>query len=142
MNETAKSIINVSSALFKSIREYILSNKNWLYYFVADKEVFLLIYEHPDDWADYVELKIESLKECAAYVTVDLGDEYGDFVTVKRWVTISTFEMEVDREYRRYKDNALSHLLKEKEDELKFFQSRVDEVKKQINKLKIKYGKN
>ena len=132
-------IFKLNSVLIKKVKNFILSSENWIYYFINDKNVLLLVTQHPNDWSDYVELSVEYIKDASAFITVKVDNEDSDYIeTLGQFVSLPIFEWTVEANYRKYGENALLTTIKNYEKELAYFEGKVNEMKDKINKLKDK----
>lgn len=143
MDEKLKNLIRKNSELLDEVRAYILSNKNWLYYFINNEEVFDLLAEHPNDWDEYVTLNIENFSCVNLYVKIFICDEYGDEKnTLYKNISLPGFEGQTLRLYNEYHDDAYLRAIKEKEEELEYFEKKVKETRYEIENFKNKKFKN
>ena len=140
IENNAKDIMMKSSDLLKIVREYILSNKNWLYYFINKNDfVFELLSDHRDDWIDYVDLKVENCSGANAYVDITIVDDFGDDKCVfARYVSLPGFEGETLRLYNEYHENAIEKAIKDKRHELEYYESKSEHVRKELEELENK----
>ena len=104
MNNIEESIIERSSSLMDDIREYILSNKNWIYYFLnplssseANKPIEDIIKEFPFDWEDYIDIRINDFNGSSAKIAIyiDEGDETP--LSLNRFIYIPHFSDTIER---------------------------------------------
>ena len=104
MNKIEESIIERSSALMEDIREYILSNKNWIYYFLnplssseANKPIENIINEFPFDWEDYIDVRINDFNGSSVKIAIkiDTGDEMP--LSLNRFIYIPNFSDTIER---------------------------------------------
>ena len=140
MDDKVIDIIEKSSNLLNIVREYILSNENWLYYFINKNDfVFELLSDHPDDWTDYVELKVENCYPSMTYVRITIFDNYGDEKSIfARYVSLPGFNSETLRLYNEYHENAILKAIKDKRKELEYFESKAIQARKELEELENK----
>lgn len=104
MNKIEESIIKRSSELMEDIRRYILSNKNWIYYFLnplsssdANKPIEDIIKEFPFDWEDYIDVNINDFNGSSVKIAIiiDTGDEMP--ISLNRFIYIPNFSDTIER---------------------------------------------
>lgn len=143
MNNTIRNIIGKCSNLLNEIKEYILSNDKWLYYFIANNAVFDLLVEHPDDWSPYVELRVESFSSTSVYVEIMILDESKEVdKDLFRYLSFPGFEEQTLRLYNEYHNDALTKAIKDKRHELEYYKSQASQVEKELAKLEDKKSKH
>lgn len=135
---TINELLNRCEELCDDIKKYIMSNKDWIYYFLnpsakGNEELFNLVKIYPDVWEDIIDIKIKVVSE--NYVIVNLiadGDYFDDF-NLERTIVLSAFETTVERnkmmcegklnririDSLREEINALKDTIKEKEEKIK-----------------------
>lgn len=138
---TINELLNRYEALSNDIKKYIMSNKEWIYYFLnpsasikSNEELFNIIKEYPNNWEDIIDIKIKSISSGYVIVYLIADEDYCDIhIDLERTIILSTFETVVKRnkmicdgELNKIKINslkkeidALKNALKEKEEDLK-----------------------
>lgn len=136
---TINELLNRCEALCNDIEKYIMSNKDWIYYFLnpnakGNEELFNLIKEHPDHWEDIIDIKIKSISSNSVIVNLIADEDYCDnHINLERTVVLPIFETVVKRNKMmcegklneikinslKKEINALKNTLKEKEENLK-----------------------
>lgn len=123
--------------LKKMTEEAILSNENWLYYFIEQQNhdwVFDLIAEHPDDWSDYVSLKViyDWYNSCdTAFVELTTTDGKVDTKPVYHH-----FEDDVERMYEKYHGDAIGAAITDMERAIEYHENSIKDLEKDIEDLK------
>ena len=136
MNNIEKQLIKHISNVFTDVKEYITSNENWIYYFIDNKDVFQFLTKNPSNWKDEVNMKIEHIEHNLVKVAIRFEDENGEEIILKGNIILSNFEIRVKCNYIKMQEDILSYKIKEKEDELEYFEKRCKEVRKDIEDLK------
>ena len=104
INKKVKDLMNRSQNLIKDIREYILSNKNWVFYFLnplvkTGKNDLLkqTMEDYPEDWEDMIDLFVHNFNGSSAEVSINIdnGTETPD--SLKRFIYLPTFDENVER---------------------------------------------
>lgn len=136
---TINELLNRCEALRNDIKKYIMSNKEWMYYFLnpnakGNEELFNLIKEYPDHWEDIIDIKIKSISSSYVIVYLITDEYYCDIhIDLERTIVLPTFETVVKRNKMmcegklneikinslKKEINALKNTLKEKEEDLK-----------------------
>ena len=83
MNKTEESIVNISLKLMEDIRNYILSNEDWIYYFLnplvkqeSNKSIEDIINRFPSNWLDYIDIQIIDFNASTVKVIIEIDDDY------------------------------------------------------------------
>lgn len=138
---TINELLNRYEALHNDIKEYIMSNKDWIYYFLnplaslkGNEELFNLIKEYPNNWEDIIDINIISISSNYVRVYLITDECYCDIhINLERSIVLSTFETIVEgnkitceRKLNKHMINklkeeidTLKNTLKEKEEDLK-----------------------
>lgn len=130
--------------LIKDIENSILSNPNWVYYFLhisdvggSNKDIEELVIAHPTDWENYINLDVEEISHFSVDVDIHIIDESEDGIYLRRSIYLGSFDEIVSRNKKQWSYNInetranklkeeiadLKKLLAEKEAELKKYES-------------------
>ena len=134
-------LINRAFDLIKDVSAYILSNEDWIYYFINPKDknvnrpIFDIIKEHPDCWKEYVTLKVSSFNGVSASVTIEMEDEYGEPHTYQRYIVLSSFNPDVEYNKKAMSGELNKLLIKEMNEQIDYFNVKIKELKARIKEL-------
>lgn len=144
MENIVNELVNSSTDLCSRIRKYLLSNENWLYYFIVNKKVFDLLAIHTDDWKDYAYLEIESI--CGSTIKVRLileNEDNGCEDVLKSTLYLYNFERQVEMNYKAFHEkDLLTEEIKKKEAELYYFENKIRQTQRDLEVLKERQTKN
>ena len=98
MNKTEESIVNRSLKLMEDIRNYILSNEDWIYYFLnplvkqeSNKYIEDIINRFPSNWIDYIDIQIIDFNASTVKVIIEIDDDYETPIRLTRFINIEHF---------------------------------------------------
>ena len=104
MNKTEESIVNRSIDLMNDIRNYILSNENWIYYFLnplvqseSNKPIEDIINRFPSNWIDYIDIQFIYFNASTVKVIIEIDDDYETPIRLTRFINIEHFSDMVER---------------------------------------------
>lgn len=104
MNKIEKSIIERSSKLMEDISRYILSNENWIYYFLnplvqseSNKPIEDIINRFPLNWLDYIDIQIIEFNASTVKVIIEIDDDYETPIRLTRFINIEHFSEMIER---------------------------------------------
>lgn len=142
MNKIEESIINRSSELMEDIRRYILSNENWIYYFLnplsqsdVNKPIEDLIKEFPFDWEDYINVQINDFNgsSCKITIEIDTGDEMPLGLT--RFIYIPNFSYTIERN-KKLMDGKINDIkIANLKEEIESYKNSLAEKEAELEKL-------
>lgn len=142
MNKIEESIIERSSKLMDDIREYILSNKNWIYYFLnplsssdANKPIENIIKEFPFDWEDYIDVRINDFNGSSVKIAIyiDEGDETP--LSLNRFIYIPHFSDTIERN-KKLMDGKINDIkIATLKEEIESCKNRLAEKEAELEKL-------
>ena len=104
MNKIEKSIVERSLKLMEDIRNYILSNENWIYYFLnplveseLNKPIEDIINRFPSNWLDYIDIQIIDFNASTVKVIIEIDDDYETPIRLTRFINIEHFSEIIER---------------------------------------------
>ena len=104
MNKIEKSIVERSLKLMEDIRNYILSNENWIYYFLnplveseLNKPIEDIINRFPSNWIDYIDIQIIDFNASTVKVIIEIDDDYETPIRLTRFINIEHFSEIIER---------------------------------------------
>ena len=116
--------------VFREVREFILSEKDWLFYFTnpildggANQPLYDLMREYPESFRDMVDLNVKHIERGLVRVTIEIdADE-----SLNRWINLSTFRDTVARNKLLYEKGLLKY-------EIEDLEKRIAEMKDALRK--------
>ena len=142
MNKIEESIIERSSALMDDIREYILSNKNWIYYFLnpfsqsdTNKPIEDIIKEFPFDWEDYIDVRINDFNGSSAKIIIEIDDGNETSLSLNRFIYIPHFSDTIERN-KKLMDGKINDIkIASLKEEIESYKNRLAEKEAELEKL-------
>ena len=134
-------LINRAFDLIRDVSAYILSNEDWIYYFInpkdetVNKPIFDIIKEHPDCWKEYVTLEVSSFNGVSAGVTIEMEDEYGESHTYQRYIGLSSFNPNVEYNKKAMSGELNKLLIKEMNEQIAYLNVKIEGLKARIKEL-------
>ena len=142
MNKIEESIINRASELMEDIRKHILSNKNWIYYFLnplsssdVNKPIEDIIKEFPFDWEDYIDVRINDFNGSSVKIRIEIdnGDEMPLGLT--RCIYIPHFSDTIERN-KKLMDGKINDIkIANLKEEIESCKNRLAEKEAELEKL-------
>lgn len=136
MNRVDKLLDKIKD-VYNDIEEYIISNKEWIYYFInpsldSNKELLNFVKEHPDNWGDYIELTIVYVTSNSVRVNL-IVEDYD--IKLIRYISLPTFDIGVERNKKIY-DGELNEIrIKNLKDEIGRLNVLLENRKKLLKEL-------
>ena len=104
MNKTEESIVKRSLKLMEDIRQYILSNEDWIYYFLnplvqqeSNKPIEDIVKRFPSNWLDYIDIQVVNFNAATVKVIIEVDDEYEAPLRLTRFINIEHFSDIIER---------------------------------------------
>lgn len=135
-------IIDETKGLVNKIQRFILSNKNWIFYFLnplvnsdTNKLIENIVKEFPDEWEDYVNLEIYniSLSNVDVKIQIDEGDEYP--TELKRCIYLPTFLDSVERNKKLCEGKLKEIKINNLKEEIERYKEYLEKKEKELNEL-------
>ena len=135
-------IIDETSGLVNKIKRFILSNKNWIFYFLnplvnsnANKSIENIVKEFPDEWEDYIDLDIYNISETGVEVKIkiDEGDEYP--TELKRYIHLPIFMYSVERNKKLCEGNFKDIKINNLKEDIERYKEYLEKKEKELNEL-------
>lgn len=111
MNKTEESIVKRSLVLMEDIHKYILSNENWIYYFLnplveseSNKHIEDIINRFPSNWLDYIDIQIIDFNASTVKVIIEIDDDYETPIRLTRFINIEHFSEIIERNKKLIND--------------------------------------
>lgn len=131
----AEEIINSISSLKNEVYDYIVNTEHWLFYWISNKEVQEFIKEYPEDFEDRVHLSVDSLGSSTNF-RIEFEDHPNDVSYIQRYAVLATFKDSVKARWMEWNGKIKEMQIEEKEKALLYFESKINEIKKEISELK------
>lgn len=127
-----------SYKLIRNIEEYILSNEDWPYYYLStdmnvNTALLELIKDHPRDYEDYINFKVNSVHRGSVSVIITLDDDNN--TTMNRWLNLATFEEAVERNKKLVEGRVKELQIEELKAEIKYHQEEMAKKEKYLKEL-------
>ena len=142
INKKVEDLMNRSQNLIKDIREYILSNKNWVFYFLnplvkTGKNDLLkqTIEDYPDEWEDMIDIVVHNFNGSSAEININIdnGTETPD--TLKRFIYLATFEDTVERNVKLYSGKINELRIANLREQISNYKKYIADAEAELNKL-------
>lgn len=142
MNKIEKSIIERSSKLIEDISRYILSNENWIYYFLnplvqseSNKPIEDIINRFPSNWLDYIDIQIIEFNASAVKVIIEIDDDYETPIRLTRFINIGHFSEMIERNKKLINDNINDIKITKLKEDIEFYKNILGEKEAELENL-------
>ena len=141
-NKKVEDLLNRSQSIINDIREYILSNKNWVFYFLnplvkTGKNDLLkqTIEDYPDEWEDMIDIVVHNFNGSSAEININIdnGTETPD--TLKRFIYLATFEDTVERNVKLYSGKINELRIANLREQISNYKKYIADAETELNKL-------
>ena len=142
MNKIEKSIVEISYKLMEDIRNYILSNENWIYYFLnplvqseSNKSIEDIINRFPSNWIDYIDIQIIEFNASTVKVIIEIDDDYETPIRLTRFINIEHFSDIIERNKKLINDKINDIKITKLKEDIEFFKSILGEKQTELENL-------
>lgn len=146
MNKIEESIVNRSIDLMNDIYRYIVSNEDWIYYFLnpflnpfmkpeSNKPIEDLINRHPSDWLDYAYIQVVNFNASTVKVIIEIDDDYETPIRLTRFINIEHFSDIIERNKKLMGGKINDIKTTKLKEDIKFFKSILGEKEAELEKL-------
>lgn len=142
MNKIEKSIVERSYKLMEDIRNYILSNENWIYYFLnplvqseSNKSIEDIINRFPSNWIDYIDIQIINFNASTVKVIIEIDDDYETPIRLTRFINIEHFSEIIERNKKLINDKINDIKITKLKEDIEFFKSILGEKQTELENL-------
>lgn len=142
MNKIEKSIIERSLKLMEDIRNYILSNENWIYYFLnplvqseSNKSIEDIINRFPSNWIDYIDIQIINFNASTVKVIIEIDDDYETPIRLTRFINIEHFSEIIERNKKLINNKINNIKITKLNEDIEFFKSILGEKQTELENL-------
>ena len=143
MNKTEENLYdNLLSAMDK-IKKYILSNDDWIFYFVSDiscnndnKQLFDIVSEYPEDWESYISLDFVSFSGPSIQVNITIDYE-NNISKLTRHIYLLNFEDTVNRNKKLYEGKLNEIMIQNLEEEISYYKNMITKKENELKEYKL-----
>lgn len=142
MNKIEKSIVERSYKLMEDIRNYILSNENWIYYFLnplvqseSNKSIEDIINRFPSNWIDYIDIQIIDFNASTVKVIIEIDDDYETPIRLTRFINIEHFSEIIERNKKLINNKINNIKITKLNEDIEFFKSILGEKQTELENL-------
>lgn len=142
MNKIEKSIIERSSKLMEDISRYILSNENWIYYFLnplvqseSNKPIEDIINRFPLNWLDYIDIQIIEFNASTVKVIIEIDDDYETPIRLTRFIDIEHFSEIIERNKKLINNKINDIKITKLKEDIEFYKSILGKKQTELENL-------
>ena len=142
MNKTEESIVNRSLKLMEDIREYILSNENWVYYFLnplvqpeSNKPIEDIVKRFPSDWIDYIDIQFVNFNASTVKVIIEIDDDYETPLRLTRFINIEHFSDIIERNKKLINNKINDIKITKLKEDIEFYKNILGEKEAELENL-------
>ena len=142
MNKIEKSIIERSSKLMEDIFRYILSNENWIYYFLnplvqseSNKPIEDIINRFPLNWLDYIDIQIIEFNASTVKVIIEIDDDYETPIRLTRFIDIEHFSEIIERNKKLINNKINDIKITKLKEDIEFYKSILGKKQTELENL-------
>lgn len=142
MNKIEKNIVERSYKLMEDIRNYILSNENWIYYFLnplvqseSNKSIEDIINRFPSNWIDYIDIQIIDFNASTVKVIIEIDDDYETPIRLTRFINIEHFSEIIERNKKLINNKINNIKITKLNEDIEFFKSILGEKQTELENL-------
>ena len=142
MNKIEKSIIERSSKLMEDISRYILSNENWIYYFLnplvqseSNKPIEDIINRFPLNWLDYIDIQIIEFNASTVKVIIEIDDDYETPIRLTRFINIEHFSEIIERNKKLINNKINDIKITKLKEDIEFYKSILGKKQTELKNL-------
>lgn len=142
MNKTEESIVKRSIDLMNDIYRYIVSNENWIYYFLnplvqseSNKSIEDIINRFPSNWLDYIDIQVINFNASTVKVIIEIDDDYETPIRLTRFINIEHFSEIIERNKKLINDKINGIKITKLKEDIEFFKSILGEKQTELENL-------
>lgn len=141
MNKTEESIVKRSIDLMNDIYRYIVSNENWIYYFLnplqseSNKSIEDIINRFPSNWIDYIDIQIIDFNASTVKVIIEIDDDYETPIRLTRFINIEHFSEIIERNKKLINNKINNIKITKLNEDIEFFKSILGEKQTELENL-------
>ena len=144
-------IIKRTEEILKDIKEYILANPDWIFYFIPTSsnpkvnemgEAFKeFILEHPNDWEEWVDLEVTGFNGVTAKVYVTLDDESDFPPKYEKYILLTTLYQNAEFNKKAMMGEFNEIRIKELNNVISYHEEELKKAKEELEKIQSKTEK-
>ena len=142
MNKTEESIVKRSIDLMNDIYRYIVSNENWICYFLnplveseSNKPIEDIINRFPSNWLDYIDIQIVEFNASTVKVIIEIDDDYETPIRLTRFINIEHFSEIIERNKKLINNKINDIKITKLKEDIEFYKSILGEKQTELEKL-------
>ena len=142
MNKTEESIVKRSIDLMNDIYRYIVSNENWIYYFLnplvqseSNKSIEDIINRFPSNWLDYIDIQVINFNASTVKVIIEIDDDYETPIRLTRFINIEHFSEIIERNKKLINDKINDIKITKLKEDIEFYKNILGEKEAELEKL-------
>ena len=142
MNKTEENIVKRSIDLMNDIYRYIVSNENWIYYFLnplvqpeSNKPIEDIINRFPSNWIDYIDIQIIDFNASTVKVIIEIDDDYETPIRLTRFINIEHFSDIIERNKKLINDKINGIKITKLKEDIEFYKNILGEKEAELENL-------
>lgn len=142
MNKIEESIVNRSIDLMNDIYRYIVSNEDWIYYFLnplvekeSNKSIEDIINRFPSNWINYIDIQIIDFNASTVKVIIEIDDDYETPIRLTRFINIEHFSEIIERNKKLINDKINDIKITKLKEDIEYFKSILGEKQTELENL-------
>ena len=142
MNKTEENIVKRSIDLMNDIYRYIVSNENWIYYFLnplveseSNKPIEDIINRFPSNWIDYIDIQIINFNASTVKVIIEIDDDYETPLRLTRFISIEHFSDIIERNKKLINDKINDIKITKLKEDIEFYKNILGEKEAELENL-------
>lgn len=142
MNKIEESIVNRSIDLMNDIYRYIVSNENWIYYFLnplvqseSNKSIEDIINRFPSNWLDYIDIQIIDFNASTVKVIIEIDDDYETPIRLTRFINIEHFSEIIERNKKLINNKINNIKITKLKEDIEFYKSMLGKKQTELENL-------
>lgn len=142
MNKTEESIVKRSIDLMNDIYRYIVSNENWIYYFLnplveseSNKPIEDIINRFPSNWIDYIDIQVINFNTSTVKVIIEIDDDYETPIRLTRFINIEHFSDIIERNKKLINNKINGIKITKLKEDIEFYKNILGEKEAELENL-------
>lgn len=142
MNKIEESIVNRSIDLMNDIYRYIVSNEDWIYYFLnplvkseSNKPIEDIINRFPSNWIDYIDIQVIYFNASTVKVIIEIDDDYETPLRLTRFINIEHFSDIIERNKKLINNKINGIKITKLKEDIEFYKNILGEKEAELENL-------
>lgn len=142
MNKTEESIVKRSIDLMNDIYRYIVSNENWIYYFLnplveseSNKPIEDIINRFPSNWIDYIDIQVINFNTSTVKVIIEIDDDFETPLRLTRFINIEHFSDIIERNKKLINNKINGIKITKLKEDIEFYKNILGEKEAELENL-------